>query len=97
MRISVIIDEHLQVYEIFNISDANNGYLLAPIVPHGEPLVISNVPDPISILYRVTVHGWADLSMYPAHYLTDTVENADDEQTDDDDMEREIDQHELEH
>ena len=93
MRITVIINEHLQVYEIFNISDANNGYLLAPIVPHGAPLVISNVPDPVSILYRIAVHGWADLSMYPAYYLQD---NSNDTPNEDDDIGQEIEPTELE-
>ena len=96
MRIMVIIDEHLQVYKIFNMSDAKNGCLLATITPHGEPIVINEVFDPVNVLYRLTVHGWVDLSMYPAHYLTDTVENTDNEATDDDDMEHEINLHDLE-
>ena len=101
MRMTVIIDDSLQVYEIFNISDAKNGCLLATMIPHGEPIVIRNVYDTENVIYKITLHGWVDLSMYPAHYLTDTVENTedeatDDEATDDDDMEQEINLHDLE-
>lgn len=96
MRITVLIDDSLQVYEIFNISDAKNNCLLATIIPHGEPIVINNVYDTENIIYKMTLHGWADLSMYPARYFTDTVENTDDEPTDNDDMEHEIKLHDLE-
>lgn len=96
MRITVLIDDSLQVCEIFNISDAKKGRLLVNISPTNEPIVITNVYDTENILYKITLHGWVDLSMYPAEYLTDTVENTDDEPTDNDDMEHEIKLHDLE-
>ena len=93
MRIMVTINEHPQVYEIFNISDVKNGCLLAPIIPHGVPIVINDVFDPESFLYRIAVHGWADLSMFPAYCLED---NADENPSEDNDIEREIKSPELE-
>lgn len=93
MRIMVTINEHPQVYEIFNISDVKNGCLLAPITPHGFPIVIHDVFDPESFLYRIAVHGWADLSMFPACYLED---NTDENPSEDDSIEPEIKSPELE-
>ena len=78
---------------ILKFSDVKNGSLLATVIPHGAPIVINDVFDPESFIYRMTVHGWADLSMFPAYCLEDNVnENL----SEDDNIEHEIKSPELE-